>query len=94
MRTGASSTGLVQVTAANVGADNQLVSASGAGGIPSDFFLATGVDLNINWSVATPGIQVTILLTISLAPTGTDTVAVGGSFLGSALDTSAPAANF
>jgi hypothetical protein len=93
-RNGTTATGLVLVTAANIGADNQLVSAAGAGGIPSDNFLATGVDLNINWSIATPGIQVTVLLVISLAPSSTDTVTVAGSFNGSALEVAAPAENF
>jgi hypothetical protein len=94
VRNGTTSTGLVTVTAANIGADNQLVSAAGAGGIPTDVFLATGVDLNINWAIATPGIQVTVLLAISALPSSTDTVVVGGAFTGSALETSAPAANF
>ncbi len=45
-------------------------------------FANVGVDLNIEWAPATPGIIISVQLNISTAPTGTDTVTVSGGMLG------------
>jgi len=81
-RTGATSTGLVTVTRLDVGTDNQLV---GSGAISSGAFAATAFDVNLSLAPATPGINITVQLNISAAPTTTDRVDVGGTIFGTAI---------
>lgn len=83
-RTGASATGAVTVTRIDVGADNMLVTSGGVGAIPAAMFANTGVDLNVAFAPATPGITIAVQLQISAAPTMTDTVVVSGGMLGTA----------
>lgn len=78
-RTGASSTGLVTVTRLDVGTDNQLV---GSGAITASAFQATAFDANISLAPATPGVNITVQLAISAAPTMTDRVDIGGTIFG------------
>ncbi len=78
-RTGASSTGLVTVTRLDVGTDNQLV---GSGAIGSSAFAATAFDANLALAPATPGVNITVQLNISAAPTMTDRVDISGTIFG------------
>lgn len=93
-RTGVSATGLVTVTAINVGADNQLATAGSTGPIPSSMFANVGVDLNLNFAPATPGITISIAMQISTAPTTTDTVSCSLGMLGATPSSSAPQSQF
>ena len=81
-RTGTSATGLVTVNRIDIGADSMQVSAGGVGGLPAAMFANVGVDLNIEFAPATPGILINVQLNISAAPTMTDTVVVSGGMLG------------
>jgi hypothetical protein len=78
-RTGATSTGLVFVVDIKVGQRPVPVSAQpvGAGAFGATAF---GVDLMLDTAV--PGIIITIVLSISSAPTTTDTVNVSGTIIG------------
>lgn len=78
----AGATGLVTVNRIDVGADSMQTSAGGVGGLPIAMFANVGVDLNVDWAPATPGILINIQLVISVAPGGTDTVTVSGGMLG------------
>lgn len=78
-RTGASATGLVTVTRLDVGTDNQLV---GSGAISASAFSPTAFDANISLAPATPGVNITVQLAISAAPTMTDRVDIGGTIFG------------
>lgn len=93
-RTGGSATGLVTVTGISVGADNQLASSAGTGALPASMFANIGVDLNVNFATATPGITIAVQLTISAAPSASDTVACAVGMLGSTPAQSAPQAQF
>lgn len=81
-RTGASATGLVTITRLDVGTDNQLV---GSGAISASAFAATAFDANVNLAPATPGVQITVQLAISAAPTATDRVDIGATIFGSTI---------
>jgi len=78
-RTGASATGLVTVTRLDVGTSNQLV---GSGGISAAAFQPTSFDANVSLDPATPGVNITVQLQISAAPTMTDRVDFGGTIIG------------
>jgi hypothetical protein len=78
-RTGASATGLVTVSRLDVGTDNQLV---GSGSISAGAFAATAFDANIRFAPATPGVNITVQLNISAAPTMTDRVDIGATLFG------------
>lgn len=93
-RTGTTATGLVTVTRIDIGADNSLATSGGTGPIPVSMFANVGVDLNVNFSVATPGVSITVQMQISLAPSSSDTVACSVGMLGSAPAMSAPQAQF
>lgn len=93
-RTGTSSTGLITVTAINVGADNQLATAGSTGPIPVSMFANVGVDLNLNFAPATPGITISVALQTSAAPTSSDTIACSIGMLGATPSQSAPQAQF
>ncbi len=81
-RTGTTATGLVTVNRIDVGADNMLVAAGGVGALPASMFANNGVDLNVSFSPATPGITIVVQLVISTAPTSPDHVDVAGGMLG------------
>jgi hypothetical protein len=93
-RNGTTSTGAILVTSINIGADNMLVTSGAVSPIPAALFQNTGVDLNMQFSVCTPGITVQVGLLCSLAPSSTDTIVVSGAMSGSARENSAPADNF
>jgi hypothetical protein len=78
-RTGATSTGLVTVTRLDVGTSNQLV---GSGGISASAFQPTSFDANVSLDPATPGVNITLQLSISAAPGGADRVDIGGTIIG------------
>lgn len=78
-RTGASATGLVTVTRLDVGVDNQL---PGSGSIAAASFAANAVGVNLDLDPATPGVNVTLQLNISAAPTMTDRVDVAATLIG------------
>jgi len=78
-RTGATSTGLVTVTAINFGVVPNLV---GVGNVASGMFSSTAVDAGLSFPSIAGGLDITVSLAISTAPTTTDTVACAVSFLG------------
>ncbi len=78
-RTGASATGLVTVSRLDVGTDNQLV---GSGAISANAFQPTAFDANVRFAPATPGVNITVQLNITAAPTMTDRVDIGGTIFG------------
>lgn len=78
-RTGATATGLVTVSRLDVGTDNQLV---GSGAISANAFAPTAFDANVRFAPATPGVNITVQLNISAAPTMTDRVDIGGTIFG------------
>lgn len=78
-RTGTTSTGLVTIARLDVGTDNQLV---GSGSISAGAFAATAFDVNLSLAPATPGINITLTLNISAAPSSSDRVDVGGTVFG------------
>jgi hypothetical protein len=81
-RTGATSTGLVTVTRLDIGTQNQLVSS---GALSAGAFAATAFDVNLQLDPATPGIDITVQLSISAAPTTTDRVDISGTIFGTAV---------
>jgi hypothetical protein len=93
-RNGTSSTGAIVVTSINIGADNMLVTSGAVSPIPAAMFQNTGVDLNMQFSICTPGITVQVGLQCVTLPTSTDTIVVSGAMSGSARENSAPADNF
>jgi len=93
-RNGTTSTGAVTVTRIDIGADNMLVTSGGVSPIPAAFFQNTGVDLNIQFSEATPGITCAVQVQISAAPSSTDTVVVSAGYLGTARESNAPLHNY
>jgi hypothetical protein len=80
-RTGASATGLVTVNRIDIGVDNMLV---GSGPLPASMFQNTGVDLNVSFAPATPGINIVVQLACSVAPAGADRVDIAAGMLGTA----------
>lgn len=72
-------TGLVTMTSLLIGTRNQLV---GTLGIPVSTFAGTAFGVDMALDPATPGIDITITLVISAAPTTTDLVTVGASLIG------------
>jgi len=78
-RTGTSSTGLLQVTSFLVGANNVLPSSGPIGG-GAFSNVATGV--MVQMPPAVPGISITLIVTISAAPTTTDRVDVAPVIFG------------
>ncbi len=78
-RTGATSTGLVTVSRLDVGTDNQLV---GSGAISANAFQPTAFDANVRLAPATPGVNITVQLGTTLAPTAPDRIDVGGTIFG------------
>lgn len=93
-RNGTTATGLVTVSRIDIGADNMLATSGGTGPIPASMFNFAGVDLNLSFSVATPGITITVQLTTSTAPSSTDTIACSVGMLGSTRESSDPTMNF
>lgn len=81
-RSGATATGLITVTSINVGTDNQLV---GTGPLPAAAFSVTAFDANIAFAPATPGIQIAVGVSTSLAPTAPDRIDVAGALFGTSL---------
>lgn len=81
-RTGATATGLVTVSRLDVGTDNQLV---GSGAISANAFAPTAFDANVRFAPATPGVNMTVQLNITAAPTVADRVDVGGTIFGTTL---------
>lgn len=81
-RTGATSTGLVTVTAINFGVVNCLV---GVGNLASGMFGSTAVDAGLSFPPIAGGLDINVSLAISTAPTTTDTVACAVSFLGESI---------
>lgn len=81
-RTGASSTGLVTVTRLDIGSDNQLISS---GALSAGAFAATAFDANVSLDPATPGIDITVQMAISVAPGAADRVDVSGTIFGTAV---------
>lgn len=78
-RAGATSTGLVTITALNIGVNNQLVS-SGAIGVGA--FAAGAFDCNVELSACSTALDISINYSISTAPTTTDTVAISSTLFG------------
>ncbi len=78
-RTGATATGLVTVSRLDVGTDNQLV---GSGAISAAAFQPTAFDANVRFAPATPGVNITVQLNVSAAPTMTDRIDIGGTIFG------------
>jgi hypothetical protein len=80
-RTGASSTGLVTISQLVVGANNQL---PGTGAISAAAFAANAVGVNLDMDPATPGVNISLQLNISAAPTMTDRVDISATIIGEA----------
>lgn len=80
--TGASATGLLQVTGLTVGADQQFTNT---GAIPASMFSPTAVGVNLKPQAARPGITVTLSLSLTGALAGADTVLVTSAAVGPAL---------
>ena len=93
-RTGTTATGLLTVTRIDIGADNQMATSGGAGPVPVALYANVGVDLNQNYAVLTPGITMTVQLTISILPSSTDQVACSVGCSGSAREVAAPIENY
>lgn len=81
-RTGATATGLVTITALNVGQNNQLVSGEA---LPAEAFAANSFGTGLSLDPATPGITIALQLAISSLPAGTDTVAVSAMLIGNTI---------
>jgi hypothetical protein len=78
-RTGASATGLVTITAFNVGQGNQFIAQ---GALPANGFSPTAVNAEMNLDSAQPGIDVVIAFNISVAPAAADRVDLAVMILG------------
>jgi hypothetical protein len=78
-RTGASATGLLTITAFNVGDVNQLI---GTGALILNAFTPTSFGADGQYSACAPALTIRVGVTISSAPTMTDTVVVGGQING------------
>jgi hypothetical protein len=81
-RTGATSTGLVTVTAFSVGIKDQ---RAGFGAIGAGALSSTGTDIVIVMDPAGPGVTITLSITISAIPTTTDRVDVNATLFGSGI---------
>ncbi len=81
-RTGTTATGLVTISRLDIGTANQLVSS---GALSAAAFAPTAFDCNIKLDPATPGISITLVLNISVAPGSSDRVDVGGTIFGTAI---------
>jgi len=79
LRTGASATGLVRVQSLKIGDIEQLPSGNA---VTSELFRADGVDLELDLSMCKAGTKITVVFTISAAPTAADTVLVDAAFKG------------
>lgn len=75
--------GLVNVTRLEVGTYNQMVFG---GNMPAAAFAPTAFDTNMFLQPATPGVNITLLLTITAAPAGADTVTVSAGMWGTVID--------
>ena len=78
-RAGTTSTGLVTITAINVGVNNQLVSS---GAVGAGAFAATSFDTNVELSACSSALDITVNYAINTAPTTTDTVAISTTLFG------------
>lgn len=78
-RTGTTSTGLVTITALNIGTVNQFV---GSGAVSVTTFAATSFDTNVSLDPAVPGIQIVMNFAISVAPSSSDRVDISGTIMG------------
>lgn len=78
-RSGATSTGLVSITALSVGVNNQLVSQ---GAVGAGAFAAGAFDCNVEMSACSSALDITVNYAISAAPTTADTVVVGTTLFG------------
>jgi hypothetical protein len=81
-RTGASATGLVSITALNIGTNNQFVSS---GPIGAGAFAATAFDVNMELAACTTALDITVAYAILPAPTTTDTVSIATTMFGEAV---------
>lgn len=81
-RNGTSATGLLTLTEVLVGTANQLV---GSGPISVDAFAPIAYDTNVWFDPATPGILLTVVIDVSLAPLMTDTIDVNVTWFGDAI---------
>lgn len=79
---GASATGLIQVTGLTVGADAQFVNT---GAVPASMFSPTAVGIQLKPAAARPGITVTLQLSLTGALAGADFVLVTSAAVGPAL---------
>jgi len=78
-RTGATSTGAVSIQIFMIGQTNQFVSGDP---VAAGAFSSVAVGTAMSLDPVTPGIAVFLNITISTAPTTTDTVVVTGSIIG------------
>lgn len=78
-RAGTTSTGLVTITALNIGVNNQLVSS---GAIGAGAFAAGAFDCNVELSACSTALDISVNYSISAAPTTTDTVSVSTTLFG------------
>jgi hypothetical protein len=78
-RTGATSTGAVSIQIFMIGQTNQFVSGDP---VAAGAFSSVAVGTSMSLDPVTPGIAVFLNITISTAPTTTDTVVVTGSIIG------------
>jgi len=81
-RTGATATGLVTITTLLVGQNNQLVSAQA---LPAEAFAPGAFQTTLSLDPATPGIDITLGLSISAAPGAGDQVDVSAMLIGDAI---------
>lgn len=81
-RTGTTSTGLVTVTALNIGTNNQFVAT---GPINADAFAPNAYDTNLDLAPCTTALDITVNWGISAAPTTTDTVVVNATLIGGSI---------
>lgn len=78
-RTGASATGLITLTSLLIGTRNQLV---GTAGIIVSAFAGTAFGVDMTLDPAQPGIDITLTLVTTAAPTTTDLISVGCAIIG------------
>lgn len=78
-RTGASATGLLTITSMLIGTRNQLV---GTAGIIVSTFAGTAFGVDMTLDPAVPGIDVTLTIVTTAAPTTTDRIDVGVALIG------------
>jgi len=81
-RTGATATGLITITALNIGTNNQFVSS---GPIGADAFAPNAFDVNLELAACTTALDITINFAVSAAPAMTDTIAVNATIIGEAI---------